>query len=95
VAIRVADGTADIPPDMLRQLLTDVLIDGGVLFVVPAAERGAANRGYAFVLGNGQAEGLSASDAAAAFQDEAPEDWTAAPTDWKDAPPLDHDPAAH
>jgi hypothetical protein len=94
VAIRVADGTPDIEPDALHQLLTDVLLDGGVLFVVPAAQRGAASRGYAFLLENGEAEGLSAAGAVAAFEDEAPEDWTAAPAGWGDAPPLDYDPGA-
>ncbi|WP_372616690.1 hypothetical protein [Falsiroseomonas sp.] len=93
VAIRIADGTPDIAPDELRQLLADALLDGGVLFVVPAAQSGAASRGHAFLLEDGEAEGLSAADAAAAFQDEAPEDWTAAPAGWGDAPPLDYDPA--
>ncbi len=93
VAIQVADRTPDIAPEALRRLLADLLLDGGILFVVPAARDGAATRGYAFLLERGSAEGLSAEDAPAAFADEAPEDWAAAPAGWVDAPALDHDPA--
>lgn len=93
VAIRIAHGAPDIAPEALHGLLVEALLDGGVLFVVPSAERDAASRGYAFLLESGEASALSASDAAAAFEDEAPEDWTGAPAGWVDAPPLDDDPA--
>ena len=93
VAIRITDATPDIAPDALHGLVADALIEGGILFVVPAAQPGAATRGYAFLLENGEASPLSAMDAAAAFEDEAPADWAAAPTSWGEAPPLDYDPA--
>ena len=93
VAIRIADATPDIAPDALQGLLADALIEGGILFIVPAAQPGAAARGYAFLLEDGEASPLSAADAAAAFEDEAPEDWAARPAAWGDAPALDYDPA--
>lgn len=91
-AIRVADGAPDIAPETLRALLADALLDGGMLFVVPATEGGGATRGHAFLLEDNAAEGLSAADAAVAFQEEAPADWAASPGGWRDAPPLDYDP---
>jgi hypothetical protein len=80
--------------ETLREALAEALLGGGALFVVPAAEPGAAARGHAFLLEYGEAEGLSAADASAAFKDEAPEDWAAVPASWVDAPALDYDPAA-
>lgn len=93
VAIRIADGTPDIAPDALAQLLGEALLGGGIMFVVPAAAQGAASRGYAYLLESGEAVGLSAADAAAAFEDDGSEDWTAIPASWVDAPALDYDPA--
>lgn len=93
VAIRITDATPDIAPETLQELLADALIEGGLLFVVPAAQPGAAAQGYAFLLEHGEASPLSAADAAAAFEDEAPTDWAAAPAGWRDAPALDYDPA--
>jgi hypothetical protein len=87
VAMRIADGTPDLAPETLESLLTDALADGGVLFIVPAA-----TRGYAYLLERGEALPLAAADAAAAFADEAPADWTAVPGGWVDAPPLDYEP---
>jgi hypothetical protein len=91
-AIRIAEGVPDIGPGALRDLLAEALAEGGVLFVVPAPKPGAGARGHAFLLEKGEAEGLSAADAAAAFADEAPEDWAPAPAAWADAPALDYDP---
>jgi hypothetical protein len=91
VALRVVAGEPGIDADSLRALLTEALREGGLLFVVPSAAPGA---GHAFVLEAGDAEGLSAADAAAAFADDAPADWAAAPSAWVDAPALDYDPAA-
>jgi len=93
VAIRIADGAPDIAPDALQGLLADALTEGALLFVVPAAQPGMATRGHAFLLQDGEASPLSAADAKPAFEDEAPEDWSAAPATWVDAPPLDYDPA--
>lgn len=93
VALRIADGTPDIELEMLRRLLADALLGGAVLFAVPETAHGRASRGYAFLLENGEAQGLAADDAAAAFEDEAPEDWTAMPAAWVDAPALSSDPA--
>jgi hypothetical protein len=93
VAIRIADGTPDIAPDALAQRLGEALLGGGIMFVVPAAPHGAASRGYAYLLESGEAVGLSAADAAAAFEDDGSEDWTAIPASWVDAPALDYDPA--
>jgi hypothetical protein len=92
LALRVAEGSVDIEPEALRDALADALIGGGVLFVVPSPKPGGAGRGHAFVLEQGEAEGLSAADAAAAFAAEAPADWAAAPPAWQDAPALDYDP---
>lgn len=89
VAIRIAEEAPDITPATLRDLLAEALLEGGVLFVVPAGARG-----HAFLLEEGEAEGLAAADAAAAFAEEAPEDWAPAPSSWVDAPPLDYDPEA-
>ena len=94
VAPRIVDGTPDIGLETLREALAEALLGGGALFVVPAAKPGAEARGHAFLLEYGEAEGLSAADASAAFKDEAPEDWAAAPASWVDAPALDYDPAA-
>lgn len=93
VAIRIAHATPDIAPETLQGMLADALIEGGILFVVPAAQSGAATRGYAFLLQDAEASPLSAADAAAAFEDEAPADWAARPATWGDAPALDYDPA--
>lgn len=92
-AIRITDATPDIAPEALQDLLANALIEGGFLFVVPAAQPGAATKGHAFVLENGEASPLSAADAATAFEDEALADWSAAPSAWRDAPALDYDPA--
>jgi hypothetical protein len=92
--IGITDGTPDIALETLHELLANALLDGAVLFVVPAAECEGATRGYAFLLEDNTVEGLSAADAAAAFDDEAPEEWTAMPGNWDDAPPLEYDPAA-
>jgi hypothetical protein len=92
MALRIAGGVIEAEPEALRDALADALLGSGLLFVVPAARPGAPDRGYAFVLEEGQAEGLSAADAAAAFADEAPADWSAAPAGWLDAPALDYDP---
>jgi hypothetical protein len=91
-AIAIAEGVPDIAPETLRGLLAAALAEGGILFVVPAPTPGAAARGHAFLLEKGEAEGLSAADAEAAFADEGPEDWAAAPGTWADAPALDYDP---
>ncbi len=92
VAMRITEGTPDVVPETLWQLLAEGLLRGGFIFVVPAAKSGEASRGYAFLLEEGEAEALSAADASAAFDDEAPEDWTAAPASWVDAPALDYAP---
>jgi hypothetical protein len=92
VALWIADGAPDISPETLRQLLADGLAGGAVIFVVPAADGGAATSGHAFLLEDGRAVALSGADASAAFEDEAPEDWAAAPARWVDAPPLEYDP---
>jgi hypothetical protein len=91
-AIRIADGAPDIAAETLRELLAEALAEGGVLFVVPAPKPGADASGHAFLLESGEAVGLSATDAVAAFADEAPEDWAPAPAAWADAPALDYDP---
>lgn len=91
VALRIAGGAVDLEPDELRAVLGDALDEGGILFVVPG---GAGAKGHAYVLGEGEAEGVSAADAAAMFAEEAPADWAAAPTAWEDAPALDYDPGA-
>jgi hypothetical protein len=92
LALRIADGAVDIAPETLRDALADALFAGGVVFVVPAPKPGAEGRGHAFLLEEGEAIGLSAADAAAAFESEAPADWAARPTAWQDAPALDYDP---
>jgi hypothetical protein len=92
VALWIADGALDISPETLRQLLADGLAGGAFIFVVPAADGGAATSGHAFLLEDGGAVALSGEDASAAFEDEAPEDWAAAPARWVDAPPLEYDP---
>ncbi len=89
MAIRIADGAPDAEPEALREMLAEALSDGGLLFVAPTG-----GRGHAFLLEDGEAEGLSATDAAAAFAEEAPQDWAAAPAGWVDAPALEHDPPA-
>ena len=94
LAFRIADGSADVAPETLHDALADALLGGGVLFVVATPKPGAEARGHAFLLDEGQAEGLSAADAAAAFADEAPADWAASPSAWRDAPALDYDPGA-
>jgi|GEM_PF-6903554 len=93
VAIRIEGGVPDIGADTLRNALAYALLEGGVLFVAPAGGRGTATRGHAFLLEEGEADGLSAADAATVFDAEAPEDWAAAPSGWEDAPALDYDPA--
>ncbi|WP_203070444.1 hypothetical protein [Falsiroseomonas ponticola] len=90
VAIGIADGVASLAPEELRAVLADALAEGGILFVAPAG----AARGHAFLLEAGEAEGVSAADAAAMFAEEAPADWAAAPAGWQDAPALDYDPGA-
>jgi len=95
VAIRIEEGTPDIAKEVLTDLLIGALHEDGVLFIVPDAEPVSATRGYAILIENGEVEGLSAADAAAAFDDEAPKDWAAAPASWADAPPLEIDPAIH
>jgi hypothetical protein len=94
VAFRIAAGAVDIEPEALHGALAEALLGGGALFVVPAPRPGAEARGHAFVLADGEADGLSAADAAAAFAAEAPADWAAAPAGWVDAPALDYDPGA-
>lgn len=91
-ALRIAGGVVEAEPEALRDALADALVGVGLLFVVPAPKAGGQARGYAFVLEDGAAEGLSAADAAAAFADDAPADWAAAPAGWMDAPALDYDP---
>ena len=91
VALSIADGAVDMELEDLVGVLNEALVEGGILFVVPAT--GAA-RGHAYVLERGEAEGVSAADAAALFAEEAPADWAAAPAAWEDAPPLDYDPGA-
>ncbi|MBX9594878.1 MAG: hypothetical protein K2X46_10965, partial [Roseomonas sp.] len=91
VALSIADGAVDMELDDLVGVLNEALVEGGILFVVPAT--GGA-RGHAFMLERGEAEGVSAADAAALFAEEAPADWAAAPAAWEDAPPLDYDPGA-
>jgi hypothetical protein len=93
IEIRVVEGAIDMELEPLARLLFDGLLGGGLLFVVPAAEGGKAARGHAFLLRDGEAEGLSAADAAAAFADDGPEGWADAPAGWDDAPALDYDPA--
>ncbi|MGG5819377.1 hypothetical protein [Falsiroseomonas sp. HW251] len=90
VAIAIAGGAPDIEPEPLRRLLADALAESGLLFVSPGVKPA---RGHAFLLERGEAQGLSAEDAAAAFAEEAIEDWAAAPGTWVAAPPLDYDPA--
>ncbi len=92
VALSIADGVVDMALEDLVEVLAEALVEGGILFVVPAA--GGAARGHAYVLERGEAEGVSAADAAAMFAEEAPADWAAAPAAWADAPPLDYDPGA-
>jgi len=94
LACSITDGAVDMPPEVLREVLAEVLLDGGALFVVPAAAAGRPATGYAFVLEHGEAENVSAADAATLFADEAPADWAAAPSAWSDAPALDYDPGA-
>lgn len=94
LACSITDGAVDMPPEVLREVLAEALLDGGTLFVVPAAAAGRQATGHAFVLENGEAENVSAADAAALFADEAPADWAAAPSAWSDAPALEYDPDA-
>jgi hypothetical protein len=94
LALRIADGSADIEPGTLQDALANALLGGGALFVVPTPKPGEQGRGYAFLLDHGEAEGLSAAAAGVAFAAEAPADWAAAPAAWLDAPALDYDPGA-
>ena len=94
IALRIAEGSVDIEAETLLDALADALAGGGALFIVPASRPGAEARGYAFLLDNGEAEGLSSAAAAAAFAAEATEDWAAAPSAWVGAPALDYDPGA-
>ncbi len=93
VAFRIADGALDIDEATLRDALADALLGGGAVFIVPQPKPGAESRGHAFLLENGEAEGLSGAAASTAFEDEAPEDWAARPSAWVDAPALDYDPS--
>lgn len=94
VALGIEDGAVDMPPDMLREILAEALLDGGALFVVPTPKAGGKATGHAFVFTKGEVENVSAGDAEVLFADEAPEDWAAAPAAWRDAPALDYDPGA-